>query len=135
MGTPYVWGSCERGVGVDCGHLFEGVLSDAGLLPSAHVHRVRPSQVEEGVLLDIIHGRSLDLHPAYRVAWMAQGRPKVGDLLVIGVGDHVPSHTAIWTGTRIIHAWHEGEEQGRVIESVLPARMNILEIGRILPYG
>lgn len=116
-------------MGVDCGHLFEGVLADAGVLSRAQIHRVRPRDVDSGILADIVHARSLDILAPYRLAWMFQRRPKVGDLLLIGVNSDVPDHTAIWTGTRIIHAWHEGPE-GRVVESVLPSGMKILEVGR-----
>lgn len=104
VGTRFVWGQSQKQVGCDCKGLVQGVARHLGF-PEAETFYAtfasyRPDKAVPSALL--VEGMAAVFDRA--------DAPQVGDVLLLKVGGK-PTHLAICTGDRAIHAKATGDKE------------------------
>lgn len=104
IGTPFVWGQSQKGIGCDCKGLIQGVARELGL-PEADTFYATFSQYRPDKPVPV----SL-LKEGMAAVFDAAESPKPGDVLLLKVNGKA-QHLAIYCGETAIHAQGGGAKE------------------------
>lgn len=122
IGTPFVWGQSQKGVGCDCKGLVQGVAREIGL-PEAQTFYAtfasyRPDKPVPTALLK----------EGMAKVFAGADQMKPGDVLLLKMHGRA-QHLAICCGDTAIHAWAVGKE--RVKETRLELLLKVCPLDSV----